>query len=274
MKFHLNLALLVGLQPHLYAPQPTPHLSATAGHTPYSLTGKSSGACCIRAVDDGQGGSASLTSSSSDVRLELFSSVIEETEAQQTPGATMAAPRTPADSAVAAMRLCSGSAGSSAGARACNSDKEQPDMTKTPAPGTNSAAAGNSSHISFTGFGPSVVQPAEVEEESTPPFFSKTAGHKDATRASNSSRSSCCCEYTSAGGTVESSKCSTHTPAPATAAAAGGVPAAAAEYNSGMSTAELAGAGGCRVADSMLTPKSRLGQPARVPLEGSSRWVT
>jgi hypothetical protein len=266
-----------------------PYLPHAAGHTPYSLNGKESGeGGCVRAVccvDDADTEADTTSGCSSQVRMELFTSTITETELQSTPVPTVTAPRTPAD-APAAVQAGKHAAGVGSIALAPAQTKSAAGQKAAQEAAAAAAPASSfSGDSSFTGFGLGSLVPAaaeeegestppffkglapaaaDEEEESTPPFIGKTVSNIAAAAADSSTTSAASCEVSAAEGSSDVS-----------AAGSSAVTALAGADDDVSSRARAAGAGvgGSTSSSSMLglaaTPRSHLKQPARVPVEGS-----
>lgn len=255
---------------------PAPACNCPTGHTPYSLDGKDSGeGGCVRAVcaaDAAEEELDTISGRSSGTCMELFTSTITETELQSTPVPSMAAPRTPADAPAAAGTAARGagvfSAGTSSHVLASADPKSVAgNITQQAAAAAAAAAPSFSSDSSFTGFGVGTAAPVAAEEEeeeeaSTPVFFSKTVTPAAAAVSSATSAGSC-----EASGEDASQEDCASSAIKELAGPAEGV------VVSSRGRAAGAGAPVGASSSSMLglatTPKSRLKQPARVPLEGS-----
>lgn len=231
-----------------------------------------------------------ISGRSSGTCMELFTSTITETELQSTPVPSMAAPRTPADAPAAAGAAARGagmfSAGTSSHVLASADPKSVAgNITQQAAAAAAAAAPSFSSDSSFTGFGVGTAAPVaagdeeectppflhrmasaaeeeEEEEASTPVFFSKTVTPAAAAVSSATSAGSC-----EASGEDASQEDCASSAIKELAGPAEGV------VVSSRGRAAGAGAPVGASSSSMLglatTPKSRLKQPARVPLEGS-----
>lgn len=231
-----------------------------------------------------------ISGRSSGTCMELFTSTITETELQSTPVPSMAAPRTPADAPAAAGAAARGagvfSAGTSSHVLASADPKSVAgNITQQAAAAAAAAAPSFSSDSSFTGFGVGTAAPVAAgdEEECTPPFFHRMASAAEEEEEEEASTpvffsktvtpaAAAVSSATSAGNCEASGEDASQEDCASSAIKELAGPAEGVVVSS-RGRAAGAGAPVGASSSSMLglatTPKSRLKQPARVPLEGS-----